>query len=163
MVYPLNLIKVERLIMKSNILKKFLRLTGIVWGAALTVMVFAVMLCKSEWIVELLSSTVLVAVLCLVIGGGVGFIAGTIVCYLNTAKAVEARDQKIDELKTECDALKKDLHQAHATATTYSKPASKKNSHILKEIEGLSLPSDEANHDLQEETLSEDTTFEESV
>lgn len=152
--------------MKSNILKKFLRLTGIVWGTALTVMVFAVMLCKSEWVVELLTSTVLVAVLCLVIGGGVGFIAGTIVCYLNTAKAVEARDQKIEALEKERNVLMKvirDSDEARSTLETSNKPSSKKGTNILKEIEGFSLPSDEANHDLQEETLSEDTESEESV
>lgn len=148
--------------MKSNILKKFLRLTGIVWATALTIMVFAVMLCKSEWIVELLTSTVLVAVLCLVIGGGVGFISGAIVIYLNTANAIESRDQKIKNLKTQCDVLTKDLDKARADL----KPTQSKkntNTNIFKEIEGFHLPTDEANHDLQEETFSEDTTSEESV
>ena len=148
--------------MKSNILKKFLRLTGIVWAIALTIMVFAVMLCKSEWIVELLTSTVLVAVLCLVIGAGVGFIAGAIVCYLNTAKAVEARDEKIETLQKERDSYKKDLERVRSSTATYTTPSSKGNN-ILKEIEGFFLPTDEANHDLQEETFSEDTTSDESV
>lgn len=148
--------------MKSNILKKFLRLTGTVWAIALTIIVFAVMLCKSEWIVELLTSTVLLAVLCLVIGAGVGFIAGAIVSYLNTANAVELRDQEIENLKKECNSLKKNLEQAHNTSASYNKPSSPKGTNILKEIEGFYLPSDEANHDLQEETLSEDTESEEA-
>ena len=149
--------------MKSNILKKFLRLIGVVWGTALTIIVFAVMLCKSEWIVELLTSTVLVAVLCLVIGGGVGFIAGAIVCYLNTANAVETREQKIENLETENNELKKLLNKARADLAHLNRPQSKKNNtNILKEIEGFSIPSDEANHDLQEAS-SEDTTSEETV
>ena len=149
--------------MKSNILKKFLRLIGVVWGTALTIIVFAVMLCKSEWIVELLTSTVMVSVLCLVIGGGVGFIAGAIVCYLNTANAVEARDQKIENLETENNELKKLLNKTRADLATLNQPQTKKNNtNILKEIEGFSIPSDEANHDLQEES-SEDTTSEETV
>jgi len=150
--------------MKSNILKKFLRLIGVVWGTALTIIVFAVMLCKSEWIVELLTSTVLVAVLCLVIGGGVGFIAGAIVCYLNTANAVETREQKIENLETENNELKKLLNKARADLAHLNRPQSKKNNtNILKEIEGLSIPSDEeTNTDLQEES-SEDTPSEETV
>ena len=150
--------------MKSNILKKFLRLTGTVWAIALTIIVFAVMLCKSEWIVELLTSTVMVAVLCLVIGVGVGFIAGAIVCYLNTAKTVEARDEKIEALEKERDTLTQNLNMARSAMAPINQPHAKKtNNNIIKEIEGFSLPSDEANHTLQEETSFEDSTSKETV
>ena len=143
----------------TNTIKKFLRLLSIVWGVALTVLVFAVLLLKIDLVMEIFSSPAVVAIVCIVLGISTGFIAGAIVCYLNTAKAVEARDKRIEKLKTELKTYRdiiKELQENQKPAKTFD---SNYGAHILSQIADLSEPIEahqeddfnESNEDLQEE------------
>lgn len=98
--------------MTNNTMKKFLRMLGIVWAVALTVLVFAIMLLKIDLVLEILSSTPVVAVICIIFGLAAGFIAGTIVCFLCTSKLMEVKDAEIKKLQTKLGKLKSDYDEA---------------------------------------------------
>ena len=143
----------------TNTIKKFLRLLSIVWGVALTVLVFAVLLLKIDLVMEIFSSPAVVAIVCIVLGISTGFIAGAIVCYLNTAKAVEARDKRIEKLKSDLANARNTIKALQQNQLPEKTNDGKLGDRIMSQIADLSTPSEEPqeedfsdpNEDLQEE------------
>lgn len=135
----------------TNTIKKFLRLLSIVWGVALTVLVFAVLLLKIDLVMEIFSSPAVVAIVCIVLGISTGFIAGAIVCYLNTAKAVEARDKRIEKLKSDLTNARNTIKALQQNQFPEKANDGKLGDRIMSQIADLSKPSEEP----QEEDFSE--------
>ena len=143
----------------TNTIKKLLRLFGIVWGTALTVLFFAVLLLKIDLVMEIFTSPAVVAIVCIVLGVSAGFIAGCIVCYLNTAKAIEARDKRIEKLKTDLVTARNTIKELQQNQQPKKEVDSKLGARILSQIADLSEPTaplfdedfSEPHEDLQEE------------
>ena len=145
--------------MTNNIMKKFLRMLGMVWCVALTIMVFTVLLLRLDLVKDLLTSTPVVAVGCIVVGAAFGFVAGAIACFLNTSKAVDAKDSKIKKLQNELNSIKKDYDSACKTlANIYNQRAqqqkeidSTRGKALLSEIADLSDDCEESTEETAEE------------
>jgi len=153
----------------TNIVKKFLRLLGMVWAVAISILFFAILFLRLDLIQDILASTPVIGVICIVIGTAIGFIAGAIVCYLNTVKAVDARNKKISKLQNTIASLNEDYTNAcHALAQIYpqyekkikrqqKKEKDEQTSQIFSQIADLSETSEEPV--LPEEEINQDEVF----
>ena len=145
--------------MTNNTMKKFLRMLGMVWGVALTVLVFAILLLKIDLVLEILSSTPVVAVICIIFGLAAGFIAGAIVCFLSTTKLMDAKDAEIKKLQNKLGKLKSAYDEACNTLSCiYAQKQDKKDKNdndrgnqIISQIQDLSEDSAESPEEKNEE------------
>ena len=154
--------------MKNNMLRNFLRLIATVWCCGLTIFVLAILLCRTDWVIELLTSKLVTCVLCIVISGGIGFIVGTIVCSMRTAHLIDVRDTKITTLANELKSVKSDYSEArkiiqkfnkHQQVLLYQKENNRRND-IMSQIVGLSDPIEEP---AEEETVLQEEEFDDTL
>ena len=154
--------------MKNNMLRNFLRLIAAVWCCGLTIFVMSIMLCRTDLVIDLLTSKAVICVLCIVVSGGIGFIVGTIVCSLRTAHLIEAREKKISNLEHDLKKTKSDLNEACKIIKKFSKQHQKQLSQeennrrndILSQIVGLSDPIEEP---VEEETDLQEEEFDDTL